>query len=114
MSNEIYLIAALVIGLVAILAFWLNQKISQISEKSKPAEELLEVIRVLQDGSKEDRKVLLDSLQKNTQLVFLESLKKKSMICHLFYELHLADCQKQLKMSRSIFVICLATRRERF
>lgn len=67
MAAEIYLIAALIIGLVAILALWLNKKISALSEGSKPSEELLQVIKMLQDGSQADRKVLLDSLQKNTQ-----------------------------------------------
>lgn len=67
MVSEIYFIAALVIGLVAVLAFWLNRKISALSEASKPSEELLQVIKMLQDGSQEDRKVLLDSLQRNTQ-----------------------------------------------
>lgn len=38
-----------------------------MSEKQQPSQELLEVIRMLQTGSKEDRKVLLESLQSNTQ-----------------------------------------------
>src|SRR3990172_1788846 len=40
---------------------------SDLAEKQKPSEELLEIIKMLQTGSKEDRKALLDSLQKNTQ-----------------------------------------------
>ena len=35
--------------------------------KQRPSDDLLEIIKMLQTGSKEDRKVLLDSLQKNTQ-----------------------------------------------
>lgn len=52
----IIIIIALV-SLVVILIF----------RKQRPSEELLAVIKMLQSGSKEDRKVLLDSLQRNTQ-----------------------------------------------
>ncbi|MBI4130637.1 DNA recombination protein RmuC [Candidatus Roizmanbacteria bacterium] len=34
--------------------------------RQQPSQELLEVVKLLQHGSKEDRKILLDSLQKNT------------------------------------------------
>jgi DNA recombination protein RmuC len=56
-----------VLGVLVIIAIFINKKLSDLAEKQKPAEELLEIIRMLQAGSKEDRKVLLDSLQKNTQ-----------------------------------------------
>jgi len=58
---------AIIVGSIFIFALFINRKLTEISEKQKPSEELLEVIRVLQTGSKEDRRVLLDSLQKNTQ-----------------------------------------------
>lgn len=58
------LIFALGLGLVI---WFINKKLSEISDKQKPSEELLEIIKMLQTGSKEDRKVLLESLQKNTQ-----------------------------------------------
>lgn len=67
MGNEIYLIVAVIIAGFAFIAFLFHKKLSDFSNKQKPQEELLEVIRLLQSGSKEDRKVLLESLQKNTQ-----------------------------------------------
>lgn len=60
MPNEIYLVAAIFVIGFAILIYLFNKK-------QKPPEELLEIIKMLQTGSKEDRKVLLDSLQRNTQ-----------------------------------------------
>jgi DNA recombination protein RmuC len=58
---------AIIVGSIFILALYINRKLTEISEKQKPSEELLEVIKVLQTGGKEDRKVLLENLQKNTQ-----------------------------------------------
>ncbi|OGM28334.1 hypothetical protein A2962_00625 [Candidatus Woesebacteria bacterium RIFCSPLOWO2_01_FULL_39_61] len=55
-----------VLGLGLVIWF-INKKLSDLAEKQKPSEELLEIIKMLQTGSKEDRKALLDSLQKNTQ-----------------------------------------------
>lgn len=60
------ILAALVVGF-AVVIYLINKRLSEISEKQKPSLELLEIIKMLQVGSKEDRKVLLDSLQKNTQ-----------------------------------------------
>lgn len=62
----IILLAVLVAGLV-IVGLLVNRKLSQIQEKQKPSEELMQIIGLLQEGSKEDRKVLLNSLQENTQ-----------------------------------------------
>jgi DNA recombination protein RmuC len=61
------IILVVFVGAVLVMAFFVNKKLSEISEKQKPSDELLEIIKMLQEGSKEDRKVLLDSLQKNTQ-----------------------------------------------
>lgn len=61
------ILLAIVVGSIFIFALYMNRKLTEFSEKQKPSEDLLEVIRVLQAGSKDDRKVLLDSLQKNTQ-----------------------------------------------
>jgi DNA recombination protein RmuC len=64
--DPVILITIIVGGLV-ILALFINRRLSEIKESQKPTDELLQVINMLQSGSKEDRKVLLDSLQKNTQ-----------------------------------------------
>jgi DNA recombination protein RmuC len=57
----------IVVGTLIIVGILINKKLSELAENQKPSEELLEIIKMLQSGSKEDRKVLLDSLQKNTQ-----------------------------------------------
>src|SRR3989338_5039968 len=67
--SSMYLLVTLIIVIAAlvIVAVFINRKLSEIKEAQKPSEELLEIIKMLQTGSKEDRKVLLDSLQRNTQ-----------------------------------------------
>lgn len=66
-----YLVVALLITLLftglLLIAYFINRRLSQLAEKQKPPEELLQIIKMLQEGSKEDRKVLLDNLQRNTQ-----------------------------------------------
>lgn len=62
----VILLAVLVAGLV-IVGLLVNRKLSQIEEKQKPSEELMQIINLLQEGSKEDRKVLLSSLRENTE-----------------------------------------------
>lgn len=57
----------IVLGALVLIGIFINRKLSEIKESQKPSDELLEIIKMLQTGSKEDRKVLLDSLQKNTQ-----------------------------------------------
>jgi DNA recombination protein RmuC len=54
------------LGGFGLLAFAINKKLTEIAQKEKP-DELLEIIRMLQEGSKEDRRVLLRSLQANTE-----------------------------------------------
>ena len=64
--DPVIILVVLVAGLFSI-GILVNRKLTEISEKQKPSDELLEIIKMLQAGSKEDRKVLLNSLQKNTQ-----------------------------------------------
>jgi DNA recombination protein RmuC len=66
MSFEVLLIVVLVIGFVG-LAIFLKSLINSQAEKNKPSEEMLRVMTILQEGSKQDRKMLLDSLWKNSQ-----------------------------------------------
>ncbi len=67
MASEIYLVTALVLAGFGILVFLINRKLSEIAEKQKPNEELMAIIKMIQNGSQEDRRVLLDSLAKNAQ-----------------------------------------------
>lgn len=64
--DPVILLAVLIAGFV-VVGLWINRKLSELKEAQKPSDELLEIIKMLQEGSKEDRKVLLQSLQKNTQ-----------------------------------------------
>jgi len=64
---DLTILLAVLIGSLFILGLYINRKLTEIKEAQNPPQELLEVIKVLQEGSKEDRKVLLDSLQRNTQ-----------------------------------------------
>jgi len=67
MGNEIYLLAALIIGLVAVLAFWLNKKISALSEKSAPNEELLEWLKSTSQRMDDQNKLFSQSLHSSTK-----------------------------------------------
>lgn len=67
MSSDLILVLVLILLALGALVIFLNKRLTELSDKQKPSEELLEIIKMLQSGSKEDRKVLLESLQKNTQ-----------------------------------------------
>lgn len=67
MKVDLYIVAALIITGFIIVIYLLKKWFLELSEKQKPSEELLTVIKMLQTGSKEDRKVLLETLQQNTQ-----------------------------------------------
>ena len=66
MDTTTLLFVTVIVCFVALIYF-VNRKLTQLKEDQKPNDELLEVIKLMQEGSKDDRKVLLDSLQKNTQ-----------------------------------------------
>jgi len=59
--------AVLVLFAVIIIIFFINRKLSEFSKNAKPSEELLEIVKMLHAGSKEDRKILMESLAHNTQ-----------------------------------------------
>jgi DNA recombination protein RmuC len=61
------IVLIVVLTALVIMAVFINKRLADLAEKQKPSEELLEIIKMLQAGSKDDRKVLLDSLQRNTQ-----------------------------------------------
>lgn len=61
------IILVVLIGGFVVIGFLINKKLSDLVQKQKPSDDLLQVINMLQAGSKEDRKVLLDSLARNTQ-----------------------------------------------
>ena len=67
MTSEIYLLAAVAIGVVAILVFWLNKKLSELSQNSKPGEELLEWLKTTSQRMDEQNKTFSSSLQSSTK-----------------------------------------------
>ncbi len=58
---------AVIVAAIVAVGVLINKRLKELSDKQKPSEELLEIIRMLQTGSKEDRKTLIESLQQNTQ-----------------------------------------------
>lgn len=67
MNTDLLILTIFLSGGFIILIILLRKWFTEILSKQKPSEELLEVIKLLQSGSKEDRKVLLETLQNNTQ-----------------------------------------------
>lgn len=76
MSNEIYLIAALIISAFAVFFWFINRKLKELTEASKPDENLLKVIGTLQQGTSDlqrglqsQSKNISDTLQKSTDSI---------------------------------------------
>lgn len=61
------IVLIIVLAVLVVIAVLINKKLVEIKDAQKPSDELLEIIRMLQTGSKEDRRILMDSLQRNTQ-----------------------------------------------
>ncbi|OGM79981.1 hypothetical protein A2382_04820 [Candidatus Woesebacteria bacterium RIFOXYB1_FULL_38_16] len=61
------IILIIFVASLILVGLWINKKLNDLAGAQKPSAELLEVVKMLQSGSKEDRTVLLDSLQRNTQ-----------------------------------------------
>ena len=62
--NEIFLLVLILVTFLAV-ALYISKKIESLSSNKTPPE-LLEVIKILQQSSVEDRRELLSALQKNT------------------------------------------------
>lgn len=67
MGNDSFLLAALVIGVVAVLIFWLNKKLSELSQNSKPGEELLEWLKSTSQRMDDQNKHFTQTLQISTK-----------------------------------------------
>jgi DNA recombination protein RmuC len=65
-QTELLVIGILIFLGFALVLFFVNKKLSEFSDKTKPSEELLSIIKMLQEGSSADRRILMDSLTKNT------------------------------------------------
>ena len=62
---EIMIIAVVVIGFV-VLGLYFSKRISDISSSGN-SEEIMQIINMLQTGSERDRKLLIESLQRNSE-----------------------------------------------
>lgn len=67
MTAQLLLILVIFFAALIFFFFLIKKTLSDLLEKQKPAEDLLTVIKMLTQTSKEDRKTLLDSLQRNTE-----------------------------------------------
>lgn len=74
MNQEIYLLAAILIAGLAVIAWFINQQLKKLAEKTKPDESLLRVIETLQKGTTELQKGMQSqsrdiskTLQKSTE-----------------------------------------------
>lgn len=63
------IVLIIVLAALLIVAVFINKKLTDLKDAQKPSDELLEIIKTLQTGSREDRRDLISSLQKNTQAV---------------------------------------------
>jgi DNA recombination protein RmuC len=59
----------IVLAALVLVVIFLNRKLTDLRDAQKPSDELLEIIKTLQTGSREDRRDLISSLQKNTESV---------------------------------------------
>lgn len=66
MSNEVYLVLAIVLIIFAFFAFLFKKWLSEISEKNKPSEELLEWLKSTNQRMDDQNRTILRSLQSNT------------------------------------------------
>lgn len=66
MSFEIILIFIIIVGFIGIGLF-LKHSLSRFNDSQKPSDEMMKVMTILQEGSKEDRRMLLESLQTNSR-----------------------------------------------
>lgn len=57
----------LILAAFAVLAIFINRKLSEIQSSQKPSDDLLQVIRMLREGGEEDRRTLLNSIQRNSE-----------------------------------------------
>lgn len=64
---DLTLILIIVLAALFFIVVFVNKKLTDIKNSQKPSNELLEIIKMLQTGSKEDRRMLVSSLQENTR-----------------------------------------------
>lgn len=69
MSNDLYLLFFALLLVLILAAFWLNKKISEISEKAKPGEELIEWLKSTSQRMDDQNKHFTQTLQSSTKIL---------------------------------------------
>lgn len=69
MSNEIYLLAALIIAGLTIVVFLINKKLTGIAEKTRPDETLIEWLKSSQETMQASTKTLNERLDRAVQVI---------------------------------------------
>lgn len=64
---DLFIIILIIIFGFIFLGFFISKRLSDISNKQKPGDEIFQIIRLLQEGGEKDRKVLLTTLSENTR-----------------------------------------------
>ncbi len=61
------IVLVLIVGGILLLGLWINKRFIELKEAQKTSPELLQIMKMLQESSTADRKVLLENLQSNTR-----------------------------------------------
>ena len=69
MNSEIYLIAFLIITGLGFIILWLNKKLTEIAEKAKPDETLIEWLKSSQEAMQSSTKTLNERLDRAAQVI---------------------------------------------
>lgn len=69
MPNEFYLLAALIIGAIALAAFLINKKLSEIKEATRPDDTLVEWLKSQQATSQETSKAINERLDRAARVI---------------------------------------------
>ncbi len=77
MNLEVYLISILIIASLGLVYIFINKKLNELAEKTKPDQNLLELIKLLQESDKNLRRDLQKSLQEQSKNIF-DSLSQSS------------------------------------
>lgn len=69
MPNEFYLLAALIIGAIAVAVYIINKRIAKIAEETKPDETLMEWLKTQQKDSQETSKAINERLDRAARVI---------------------------------------------
>lgn len=67
MGNDVYLILAVLVAAFGVILFFINKKLSELTEKQRPSDELLEWLRATSSRMDEQSKTFTGALQTSTK-----------------------------------------------